>query len=117
MIRKISSEFDCIDSAERAVAAIRNSINDVSNISITPRHNNIESNMEKNNSGILGYSNAGQFFPFSTNLYESHPFTNTSSQNNNQPQEVILQISCTNDNFKNISSMLTSYGGLQIKEL
>lgn len=119
MIRKISSEFDSIDSAERAVAAIKKSIPDINRVSIKPKSNDNGYNNDNNmyNSGFLGFTANGQFLPFGTNLYGMQPVDKVSNPNSySQPQEVILQIACANDEIKNVSSMLTNYGGLQIKE-
>lgn len=118
MIRKISSEFDCVDSAEMAVSAIKSKINDISKISIRPKSNEANANSYQSKIGFFSYIPSIQLYPYGANLYAQQSLNNESTQNyNNERREVILTISCTNDNIKNVSQMITSYGGLKIKEL
>lgn len=116
MIRTISAEFDCVDSAERAAAAVKNNFIDIARISIKQKNINSSGKNQYNSVPFINLYNP-QPFPSNPTLYGFPLVTNISNQEeSNQPKEVILKISCSNNNLKKVSSILTSYGGLQIKE-
>ncbi len=128
MFRKITSEFDSVDSAERAAKAIKDNISDIHDITITAKTISHKNNNDINAYNFPAYAPLGSYLPYNVNFIGSQSIaayafyneirnsTDYSQSEHQNSYDVILEISCSNDVVHSVSSMLISYGGLKITE-
>lgn len=126
MIRTITAEFQSIDDAEFAAKRIKQGCDGVTKVSINSK------NAEKNDFNPFGHfglgnsSVSGTFIPYDMYYYGVSPSSsvldtlNTHDENHYNDaisQSVKLEIHCKNDCTPNVSCILHSMGGINIKKL
>jgi len=109
---KITAEFENVESAERACAALRHSVNGITSIDISGRISG-------------GYPEEYTFYPvinpaygpLSSNLAAAVPlfFTDTDRHEPQQSDAVTVKVRCPQNCAKNAAAYLVNYGGLSVK--
>ncbi len=122
MYRKITAEFENVESAERAAKAIKEGVCEVKNITIKRKV------AQKDNKNILpfyGYNMANTFSNptgLVTPLMNGFPFVNGTAEAkfyedfDNLSKNAKLEINCKQDDVRKITHLLTCYRGLKITQ-
>lgn len=112
---KITAEFDSVSSADLAAASIRKSISPFSDIKISNMNHHSEISFN-HLTAAFGNGNPA----IGPNMYTCPlPYTSLNTQEIDTEQEhnrVILEVICTADDRKKVSSIIINGGGYEISE-
>ena len=109
---KYSAEFDSVNTAEIAAAAIKKQISPFSDINIKP--NKEIGNNDNNSLIIFGNYNPSSATPPYAAVNTVYAINDASEQENNDDSGAVLEIQCRSEDAKSVSRLLIGYGGRNI---
>ncbi len=106
---KFTAEFDSVNSADMAAAAIRKNISSFSDIRVI-EGNSRKKLADKVNFMMFGAYNGSQIYP---PVYSSRILSDDFTENNETDlrSRVTLEVVCRSEDKKNVSRLIVGYGG------